>query len=268
MVKWKHWSLQNSYARVRFPLRPQFLLDIWVLFGNNGYVERDNRGGHNRKKVNEDFFKAWSPKMAYVLGFIYADGAVENCLESSRACYLSIANNDFDILMDIRSAMSGQQTIHVRYHHMMKINGKEFWCQISYFMRIGNKLIYNDLIGLGLCQRKSLVIQMPNVPEKYFSYFLRGYFDGDGCISIGKPMDRRLDVIFTSGSKIFLEQLANKILGKFPLIKSSISFGYGAFRLRYNWRNAVDLAGFIYQNIGQAPYLKYKYVKYQDHLKV
>lgn len=28
--------------------------------------------------INEKFFEAWSPKMAYTLGYIYADGSLEN----------------------------------------------------------------------------------------------------------------------------------------------------------------------------------------------
>ena len=143
-------------------------------------MERDKRGGHNRKKVNENFFKTWSPKMAYVLGFIYADGAVEDCRKSSRTCYLSLSNSDLELLKDIMKVMSTQQTVQVRDPRKMKINGKEYWCKTSYCVRIGNKLIYEDLIKLGLCPRKSLVIELPHIPEQSFQYFLRGYFDGDG----------------------------------------------------------------------------------------
>jgi hypothetical protein len=49
-----------------------------LYLGNNETMVRDPRGGHNRKKINEDFFKTWSPQMTYVLGFMYADGALLN----------------------------------------------------------------------------------------------------------------------------------------------------------------------------------------------
>lgn len=204
--------------------------------------------------------------MAYVLGFIYADGAVEDCRKSSRTCYLSLANNDLDLLKDISRAISTQQTIHVRDQRTMKIGGKEYLCKTSYVVRIGNKIIYDDLMKLGLCPRKSLIIELPEVPDEYFSYFLRGYFDGDGCINVEKTKNNRLNIIFTSGSEVFLEQMANKIQELFPTIKSSIAFGCGAFRLRYNWRNAQKIAGFIYEDIIRAPYLKYKYEKYLEFL--
>lgn len=36
----------------------------------------DPRGGHNRYKFDKDFFKKWTPEMAYVLGFMYANGNI------------------------------------------------------------------------------------------------------------------------------------------------------------------------------------------------
>ena len=229
-------------------------------------MTRDKRGGYNRKKIDENFFKTWSPKMAYVLGFIYADGAVEDCRESSRTCYLSLANNDINILKDMMTAMSTKQTIHKIDPRKIKIRDKEYWCKTSFLVRIGNKIIYEDLIKLGLCPRKSLIIELPEISGEYFEYFLRGYFDGDGCINIEKIKRNRMNIIFTSGSKIFLEQLANNILDIFPKIKSSISYGSGAHRLRYNWRNALMVAGYIYKDVSSAPYLKYKYDKYLGYL--
>lgn len=229
-------------------------------------MERDKRGGYNRKKVDENFFKVWSPKMAYVLGFIYADGAVEDCRESSRTCYLSLANNDIDILRQMLIAMSAKQTVQKRNPRTIKIRDKEYWCKTSYSVRIGNKIIYDDLIKLGLCPRKSLVIKLPEIPHNYFEYFLRGYFDGDGCINIEKKMKNRVNIVFASGSKIFIDQLLAYIVGVFPKIKGSVSCGHGAYRLRYNWRNALMIAGYIYHDIVQAPFLKYKYEKYRNYL--
>lgn len=231
-------------------------------------MDRDNRGGHNRKKVNEDFFKSWSPQMAYVLGFIYADGAVEDCRESSRTCYLALANNDIDLLMDIAKVMSSKKSVQTITPRVMNIRGKKYICKTSYVIRIGNKEIYNDLLKLGLCPRKSLIIKLPKIPGEYFQHFLRGYFDGDGCINVEKTKINRINLIFTSGSKLFLEQLTARILEFFPDIKCSLSCGFGAFRLRYNWRNALMVADFMYRDVVSAPYLKYKYEKYMEYLKL
>lgn len=205
--------------------------------------------------------------MAYVLGFIYADGAVEDCRESSRTCYLQLSNNDLDLLNDISKVMSSEKTVQIRKPRIIKITGKEYWCKTSYAIRIGNIKIYEDLIGLGLCPRKSLTINLPKIPEQFFQYFLRGNFDGDGCINVENIKKNRMNLIFTSGSKLFLNQLDAKVKNIYPKIKSSVSYSCGAFRLRYNWKNAVALARFIYADITSAPYLKYKYNKYVDFME-
>lgn len=43
--------------------------------------------------------------------------------------------------------------------------------------------VINDLKQLGLHQRKTLTVEYPNnIPENYHKDFIRGVFDGDGCI--------------------------------------------------------------------------------------
>ena len=207
--------------------------------------------------------------MAYVLGFIYADGAIEDCSESSRAYYILLSNNDYELLTDIMNVMSSDNRIETRKAHLSKIRGKEYWSKTSYRVRIGNKVIYDDLIDLGLCPRKSLVIELLAIPNQYFNCFLRGYFDGDGCIYVEKTKNKRVDIIFTSGSRIFLEQLSLKILDFFPTINSCITHSHrnGAFQLRYNWKNALMVADLMYKDISKVPYLKYKYNKYLEYLK-
>lgn len=46
-----------------------------------------------------------------------------------------------------------------------------------------------DLTKLGAKRNKSLTLEFPSdeiVPKKYKHHFIRGYFDGDGCIWNGK----------------------------------------------------------------------------------
>ncbi len=52
----------------------------------------DQRGGHNRHSFNKEFFKTWSDKMAYVLGFLVADGSITDANTSSRTQYVEFTN--------------------------------------------------------------------------------------------------------------------------------------------------------------------------------
>jgi len=224
-------------------------------------VVRDNRGGHNRKTVNVSFFKEWSPEMAYVLGFIYADGAVEDCRESSRTCYLSMTNTDLRLLEKIRDVMSSNHNIYVRKGGSVIIRGRKYNQKDCHVFRIGNKMMYQDLINIGLCPRKSLIIALPDIPANLFNYFLRGYFDGDGCIHIEK-IKMRMRIIFTSGSKVFLDQIY-EILGLIGFIRQN----GGAYRLVYGGKAAEMVTAFMYNEISLVPYLEYKYHKYEMYLK-
>ena len=42
--------------------------------------------------------------------------------------------------------------------------------------------IKNRLVELGCLPCKSLKLEFPNIPEEHYRHFIRGYFDGDGCI--------------------------------------------------------------------------------------
>ena len=153
------------------------------------------------KKLNKDFFKTWSLEMAYVLGFFAADGYLTVSKTGGR--YFSIQISDKKHLTNIRKLLASGHKIAVRYS-----NGKKF-----YRLQIGSKEFYNDLGGLGFTVKKSHVMNIPDVPRKFFSSFVRGYFDGDGNIWIGlvhkerKTSHMTLQTAFTSCSKQFLAGL-------------------------------------------------------------
>ena len=203
---------------------------------------RDPRGGHNRKKLNEDFFKVWSQKMAYVLGFMYADGSLLNTNKSSRTYYLMFANNDLDLLTKIRMVLKSDHKIYIKPPHVIDYKNRRYLCKTGYVLRIGNKVMCEDLVALGMPHKKSNIMVIPNIPKAYFSFFVRGYFDGDGCVScsLGKGHNtHRLRVLFTSGSEIFLSQLS-QIISKLIL-------------------------DYMYSDLESAPYIERKYQKYLDY---
>ena len=119
---------------------------------------RDPRGGHNRKAINENFFKTWSSKMAYVFGFMFADGAPLDTDISSRTYYLSYSNNDLDLLNQIRLSLDSNHRIYVKPPRVIRHKNGKYTSHEGYVLRIGNKVMYRDLINLGLTHRKSKTI--------------------------------------------------------------------------------------------------------------
>jgi hypothetical protein len=231
---------------------------------------RDPRGGHNRKKVNECFFKTWSPQMAYVLGLIYADCAVEDVRQSSRTCYLQLSSVDKELLESVRTSLSSKHAISMRRSHSSLFFGKRYQCSDLFTLRIGNKLMYQDLVDKGLTPNKSKTMRFPEIPSEYLNFYIRGYFDGDGCVNVRILNGRRLpiiQVIFTSGSYEYLYVLMQNLRSAIDTSHMRIRKSHRAFRLRYRKGNCLKILSFMYTELDKAPYLARKYEKYRGYIE-
>ncbi len=232
-------------------------------------MRTDPRGGHNRKTFNKDFFKAWTPKMAYVLGYIYSDGTIEDVRKSSRTCYLAITSIDYDILSKIRETLSSNHNLYINKQHITIFPGnRKYLCKQSYTLRIGSKSLFDDLVKLGLTPRKSLTLKFPKIPIKLLKYFVRGYFDGDGCVMVSIAKGRKMSSItttFTCGNSMFLEDLSY-LLNRFTTSRiKNIFNNTHAYQLNYRKYDSLKILDFIYSNLSKAPFLARKYNIYETY---
>jgi len=220
------------------------------------------------KTKNENFFKKWSPKMAYVLGFFTADG---NMIKNKRgAHFIEFQITDKKLLKDIRKLLSSNHKITIRKRN--KENKK--W-KNGYRLQIGSKEIFNDLLKFGLMPNKSKTINLPNIPDKYLSHFVRGYFDGDGHVSISNYIrtnrnnKKSITIVsgFTSGSKKILEELHNK-LKKIAGIKGGTLCYSKGYRLNFSVKDSLLLYKFLYKNIKNKLHLNRKKIKFEKYFKM
>jgi len=200
--------------------------------------------------------------MAYVLGFFTADG---NMLQNKRgAHFIEFQINNGELLEKIREVFGSNHKITARKRCKN--------CKISYRLQIGSKTIFNDLEKLGLTPAKSKTIKLPKVPRKYFSHFVRGYFDGDGCISHGiyDRKDRKskkyvLASRFTSGSRIFVQDLLKRLRKETDIIGG---FVYNkdrcCFDLVLGMGDSRKLFYFMYNNLFGELFLERKYNKFKE----
>lgn len=144
-------------------------------------------------------------------------------------------------------------------------------CRPTYWIQIGCRDIYEDIARLGLTPKKELRLNIPDVPCEHFRHFLRGYFDGDGCVTYGyyKRNNRKskifvLTVRFVSASKEFLEGISrrlDKLLGR----KSGfITKREGCFCLTYAKGASIRLFEFFYKDINGDFYLERKFDKFRQ----
>jgi len=181
----------------------------WNDITNKARSERlKNNPTHRRYKypVNEDFFKVWSDSMAYVLGFIAADGCIAFRGKNKNCLQLSIMSTDYSILRKIRNLI-GELPIRTVFDPRKNRKYHSRNRRRMYSISTANKYLIEPLTQVGIVPRKSWNFDKVNVPDDYFWSFLRGYTDGDGCI--GNKTAAQISWI--GGSKKFMFWLLNKI---------------------------------------------------------
>jgi intein-encoded DNA endonuclease-like protein len=196
------------------------------------------------KKVNKNFFKVWTPSMAYVLGFFAADGYIT--VNKRGGQFWCIQITDKELLESIRKAIEAEHKISIRLPKKLGEN-------IIYRLQIGSIEMCNYLRRLGFLERKTKNLVIPNVPKEYFSDFVRGYFDGDGNVWSGlvhkerKTKNYVIFIAFTSCSYEFLKNLHNRLnlIGVFggSIYKSKKR---EFCRLQFSTSSALKLYDFMY----------------------
>ncbi len=198
------------------------------------------------KKVNKQFFKKWDKDMAYVVGFLCADGYIT--VNNRGGHFWCISITDKDLLENIKNIIEAEHKISIR-----KGRGN---IKDQYRLQIGSIEMCDDLRNLGIKEQKTKNIKVPNVPKEYLKEFVRGYFDGDGGVWIGLVHKERkkhllsIRVSFTSCSRGFLKSLSEN-LEQFGIDGGVLSYGKGDYsRLTYSIHPSLKLYDFMYNTLG------------------
>ena len=198
------------------------------------------------RTLNQAFFKTWSPDMAYVLGYFAADGCM--IANARNGHYIEFTSTDHVLLRLVQRVTCAHQTIRTRKGDTRN-HGK--WKQ-TYRLQIGSNAWFGDLVKLGFSTNKSKTLIFPDVPETYLGDFVRGYFDGDGCVYFtdlkytGRSHKRWiLMTLFTSGSREFLETLMLR-LRPYNVKGGSFHQKERGYDLRFSHRDSLALYVLMY----------------------
>ena len=152
-----------------------------------------------RYGFNEDYFEVIdSEDKAYFLGFIIADGNISKNNNSVR-----IIQKETDILYEFKKFISFEGPIFTRN------DGK------IYFITVASSKMKNDLDKLGISSNKTMVVKYPDISKKLQNHFIRGVFDGDGCISLRtdkRDNKQRGQFNICSGSYDFIKEYYDKLV--------------------------------------------------------
>lgn len=210
------------------------------------------------KKINSNFFSNWNPQMAYVLGFIYADGCMFVKKHSWGDLWgVSIGQKDKEHLDKIKMLLQAEQPI-------IKSN------KGLHLISICHKQIGADLRKFGLTPNKSLTINFPEVPDDCIRHFIRGVFDGDGSISTGRFR-------IGTGSKYFAEKLKQKLIEMLKIQPDKVQLYEENYTYRKNPFFVVNIRAktvlgklyhILYDGVNNEEYLIAKQIRFQHAISL
>lgn len=247
--------LRDNYDKMQYKDIAQIL----------GKTERQVRGKINGmglsklRQFNKSFFNCIdSPKKAYWLGFIFADGwVVFNEKHRTYELGIELQEQDSYILQELVSAIGGNHKI-TRNHNHRIFNGYEYDTDTAK-LRIYSKEIVCGLIANGVSTNKTYDTTFPR-PLLYIRDFVRGFLDGDGCITSsirGNPI-----VTFTNSNIGFLFYLREAIFNECGVLGTIYTENEYKHSLRFfRIADTKKLLSWIYYNPNLVS-LKRKYEKY------
>jgi intein/homing endonuclease len=195
---------------------------------------------HERRKhfFNFNYFKKINnEEKAYFLGLMCADGTIS---ADKNNAIISLQECDRDILDKFAKS--------INYKEKLSYIKREKPRKNMYRLNLGSKDLVKGLESNGCIYKKSKKLIFPNqgqVPLKFMSHFIRGYFDGDGCVA---QYENSLIATFTS-TKAF-------ILGLKKYFKK-IGFTFGYYNEKANAKGTYCL--FFRGNISAYKILEHMY---------
>lgn len=197
----------------------------------NGVLIKGRRG---YCLFNKRFFDdVDSEEKAYFLGLLFADGYNQERRTGGNV-RICLKYSDYDILNQLCKSIS--------HKNKPTLNSVNQWivtmCSSHFSKRCSE---------LGCHQNKSLTLKYPNkthIPKEIFHHFIRGYFDGDGCVSSsGTP------TITIVSSEHFCDGLNKELSAIIGLKKISLHPNKITRRYRFSGRKQIEkFYTYLYQD--------------------
>lgn len=208
-----------------------------ILQDNNLYIRNLQQSLAN-KKINHNIFdNIDTEEKAYWLGFLAADGNVYN---TRITCTLQ--SNDKNHLKKLNDFLEGSLTLSekivIKNEKTFKYNTLTFY----------SSKISNNLIKYGVTEQKSLTLKPPLFLNDYKLQiaWIRGYFDGDGGISLQFTPNRRAQFYCTGTIEVLNWICEIMQLKCTPFLEHNCKDTY---RIHQNgWQICFEKMSLLYEN--------------------
>ena len=173
--------------------------------------------------INEEFFEMWIPESAWAYGWILGDG---NYTDSIRI-RLWLSAKDEEVLYKIRDVFNSEHPI-----KRVTRNGRDY----SYILFNSVKLV-RDISSLNYI----------DVPEVYFSDFLRGFFEAEGCVDFNNNTIR---TTITQNDYDILDFIY-WCLHDFKIVNGGSLYQHGnGWNLSFSKYDSISLYHYMYDDCG------------------
>ena len=222
----------------------------------------------NAKYKNEHYFDVIdTEEKAYWLGFIFADGNIskpERLVNGKTKPYyridVSLKYDDIEHLEKLRKALEMEAPVRKSHTNFEQCER----CRLGW----NSKHMWNILNNYGCTPKKSLTLKFPNVSifasKKLVKHFIRGYVDGDGCLSYQDSNHTKASMNIL-GTENMLSNIQNWLPLEFES-KINDKRSENVKSLSYQGRTAFYIANYLYKNSNIR--LERKYNRYLEYCRL
>ena len=206
---------------------------------------------------------------AYWLGFLTADGWINQSKKTNAGVTgIELQYGDIGHLKKFNKSIDGNYQITDRWRTCSIAKDKEkkhHMCCI----RIFSLTMYNTLKNLGFSNDKSYDFKIPKLRHDLIRHYIRGYFDGDGCLCF---TNKSFGISFITASKYLCDDLISILNAVSIKTNTNISvneFGTTMYRPEiHRISDKIKFLDWIYQDCNIYLDRKYKkYLKVKNHYR-
>lgn len=234
-----------------------------LLKNRNIIIRKDGK-----KPIDSHYFDIIdTPAKAYWLGFLYADGCVGSYGSHMYTIEVGLQKRDKKHLEKLKNALNSKHRINQKSANLIYKNG-EYIEHPVVRISFSDRYIYNALVKYGCEPNKTFIIKFPtNIPFELMSHFLRGHFDGDGCIC---DTDKTHQMSIVSASYDFIEGYKKFFKDNYNFIfcenKKQTKNGYLYMLSVGSKKNIIWLCNYLYANSSELIRLDRKYEKAKKYI--
>lgn len=213
---------------------------ITGILNENNVEMRNYRERFTRKySLNERYFQNIdTPMKAYFLGWAMSDGCVTYNRDAGCKYVLKIKADDVEVLEEFKKELNYDSPIGTdtskRKHPAKRVS-------------VYSATFVEDLMSHGVIPHKSTIMTKPiGVPYELEGHFVRGYFDGDGCVTYSHKGTNYLKIEYC-GNISMMEWIAESIQKHTGIPKNKVCSRNSYFAtLSYSCSKVPIIRDFMY----------------------